>query len=210
MQVHLVAAGIEYGGWVFAAALAAAQMVQAKVGDDPVEPGVEGALEPEVAEVAVGLEEGLLVNVLGVLLVAQHVQREAEDGLVVAADQRVEGGAVAALSFADEFVVFGALLGAGIELRLRQLAAVAWFCPCCAAAFGIVGDDSIVPSVAAHELAVASRSAVIRAAGAKVVALRLRALPATADSAGASSPPASRLKASAFIFPTPESGNGSC
>ena len=43
-------------------------MVEAEVGDDAVDPGVEGALEAEVAEVAISLEEGLLLDVLGILL----------------------------------------------------------------------------------------------------------------------------------------------
>ena len=122
-QVHLIATGVQYGGGIFAAALAPAELVEAEVGDDPVQPGVEGALKPEVAEVAVRFEERLLVDVLRILLVAEHVQRESENGLIVAADERVEGRAVAALRFADELIVFGALEGARFDLRLCQLAA---------------------------------------------------------------------------------------
>ena len=64
------------------------------------------------------------MHVLGVLLVAQHVQRKSQDGLVVAPHQRVEGAAVAALCFPNQIVVFSTLLGARFQLLLCQLAAV--------------------------------------------------------------------------------------
>ena len=40
-------AGIQFRGLVFGASLAAAQVVEANVGDDAVEPGVKAALEAE-------------------------------------------------------------------------------------------------------------------------------------------------------------------
>ena len=89
-QIHLVAAGIQHRGRVFATALAPAQMVQAQVGHNPVQPGIKRALEPEVSQMPVRLQERLLVHVLGVLLVAQHMQRQPQDGLVVAPHQRIE------------------------------------------------------------------------------------------------------------------------
>src|ERR1035437_7791288 len=125
-QVQFVASGIDDCGRIFAAALAAAQVVQAKVGDDPVEPGVERALKPEVSQVAIGLQERLLVDVLGVLLVAQHVQRQAQDRLVETAHQRVERGPVSALRLADEVIIFGALEGARLNLRRGQLPAASF------------------------------------------------------------------------------------
>jgi hypothetical protein len=64
------------------------------------------------------------MHVLGVLLVAEHVQRKPQHGLVVTPHQRVECSAVAALRLADEVVVFAALQGARFQLRLGQLAAV--------------------------------------------------------------------------------------
>src|SRR5271168_2464745 len=44
------------------------QMIETKIGYDPVDPGVEGTFETEAAEIFVGLEEGLLINVLSVRL----------------------------------------------------------------------------------------------------------------------------------------------
>ena len=58
----------------------------------------------------VGLQEGFLMHVLGVLLVAQHMQRQAQHGLVVPSHQRVERRPVAVLGLPDQVVVFGPLL----------------------------------------------------------------------------------------------------
>ena len=57
-------------GLVFATGFAAAKLIQAQICDDTVDPSVEGALKPEVSDVPVGLQEGFLVNVLGVVLAA--------------------------------------------------------------------------------------------------------------------------------------------
>jgi hypothetical protein len=71
--------------------------------------------------VPIGLDEGLLVHVLRVLLVGEHMQRQAKHALVVAANQRVERGAVALLRLADEVVILNPLLRARFQLRRRQL-----------------------------------------------------------------------------------------
>ncbi len=49
----------------------------------------------------VSLEKRLLVNVLGVLFIAEHVQRQTKDGLIVAADEGIEGGPVATLGLTE-------------------------------------------------------------------------------------------------------------
>src|SRR6266550_3548221 len=56
----LVYSGIQLGRLVFGARLSAAQVVQADVGDDAVEPGIKAALEAESVEIPVDLEEGFL------------------------------------------------------------------------------------------------------------------------------------------------------
>lgn len=81
---------------------ALAEEVQAKVGDDAVEPGVEAAIEAEGVEIAMDAEEGLLVDIAGVLLGAQEVEGEAEDGLIVGVDELLEGELVARLRRSDE------------------------------------------------------------------------------------------------------------
>ena len=66
-DTFFVMTGIQFRGLIFRARLAAAQVIQADVGDDAVEPSVKAALETEAMEVAVDLEEGFLVDVASVL-----------------------------------------------------------------------------------------------------------------------------------------------
>src|SRR5216684_5001933 len=56
----LVKAGIHLGSLILGARLAAAQVVQANVGDDAVEPGVKAALKAETVEIAVDLQKCFL------------------------------------------------------------------------------------------------------------------------------------------------------
>src|SRR5207302_5737571 len=94
--------GIQLGRLVFGARLSAAQVVQANVGDDAVEPGIKAALEAEAVEIAVNLEEGFLVNVPGVLWPLHEVQRQAQDVPVEPAHQFLESRAAARLRFRDQ------------------------------------------------------------------------------------------------------------
>src|SRR5208282_785638 len=86
-----------------------AEMVEAEIGDDPVDPGVEGALEAEAAQILVGLEEGLLINVLGVRLGSRQVQRQPQHRLIVMAYQNLEGCAVSLLRLPDQTRVVNAV-----------------------------------------------------------------------------------------------------
>ena len=70
------------------------------------------------------LDERILVNILRVLLVAEHVQRQPQNTLVVPPHQLVERAAIATLRLANQLIVLDALLSPGIHLRLSQLAAV--------------------------------------------------------------------------------------
>ncbi len=72
------------GGRLLGLALPLAVAVDVGVGEDPVEPGLQVGAGPERAERGVGLEEGLLHQVLGVGRVAGHPQR----GPVELVDQR--------------------------------------------------------------------------------------------------------------------------
>ena len=87
---------------IFLAHLLLPQVVQAKIGHDAVDPGVEGALEAEVAHALVRLQKGILINVLGFVLRPGEVHGQPEDRLVVVPHQLLEGGAIAALRFADQ------------------------------------------------------------------------------------------------------------
>ena len=77
-------------------------MVEAEIGHDAVDPGVEGALEAEVAHALVRLQERFLINVLGFVLRSGEMHGQPENGLVVMPHQLLEGSAIAALRFADQ------------------------------------------------------------------------------------------------------------
>ncbi len=110
-----------------------------------------------------------------------------ETGLVVsAADEGVEGAAVTALGLADELVVLSALLGAGVDLRLRQPEVRV---PDCVAAFPIAARDDFTRSPG--RMACPSLPMRPNAKGDG----QMRG----ADKVGANSPFGSMLNASAFI-----------
>ena len=97
---------------IFAAGFFATELVETEVGDDAVDPGIEGALKAEVADIAVGLEEGFLVDVFRIVLGTGEMEGETEDLVLVLADQGVKGGAGAGLRFTDELHLRSAGLGA--------------------------------------------------------------------------------------------------
>ena len=70
----------------------------------------------------VSLDKGLLVNILSILLIPEHMQRQPQYTLVVTSNQRVEGGTLAFLRLADQLIVLDPLLCPSLKLRLRQLA----------------------------------------------------------------------------------------
>ncbi len=85
--------------------LVAAQMVQAAVARDAVEPGPD-VDRPLVGEHrVVGGGQHILQHVLGVLARAEHVPAEGEQAAVVAADEHLEGVLVAAADRGDEPLV---------------------------------------------------------------------------------------------------------
>ncbi len=100
--------GVDDGRLVFRMAATAAQMIEADVGHNAINPGVEGAIEAEPRQVAINLQECFLVDVLGVFGAAQNVEREAQNLAVVALDENFEGGAVARLRALDEDAVISA------------------------------------------------------------------------------------------------------
>src|SRR5690606_21584994 len=73
------------------------QVVLGRVDRDPVQPGVELGVAAEVAERAVGAQEGFLGHVLAFAPVADVAADERDDPVLVLAHQQVERGAVAAL-----------------------------------------------------------------------------------------------------------------
>src|SRR5207245_3235999 len=84
------------------------QVIKAQIGHDPVNPGVEGALKTKAADVLVGLEEGVLVDVLSFVLGAGEMKSEPQHRLVVMPHQFLEGSAVAKLRLADQHRIVNA------------------------------------------------------------------------------------------------------
>jgi hypothetical protein len=64
--------------------LAAAQMIEAHVGDDAVEPGIKAALEAKPVKVAIDLQKGVLVHVPCVFLALHQIQSQSQHVAVVA------------------------------------------------------------------------------------------------------------------------------
>jgi hypothetical protein len=83
----------------------AAEMVQAAVAGDPVEPGARVDRAVVGADGIEGGGEHLLKHVLGVLLGAEHVAAEGEQAGLVALDQRLESAVVTAPDQRDEPLV---------------------------------------------------------------------------------------------------------
>jgi hypothetical protein len=80
-------------------------MVQAEIGNNAINPGVKRALKTEVPDVPVGLQEGLLIDIVRVGVGAGQVQRQAQHGLVILAHQCLESGTVSALGGANQFAI---------------------------------------------------------------------------------------------------------
>src|ERR1700679_3164657 len=115
-------------------------MIEAKISYDAVNPRIKRALEAEASDVLISLEEGVLINILRVVLGAGQVQRQPQHRLIVVAHQFLEGAAVAALRLADENRIVNAA-----------------FLPSHAAPHGVLllTDNAIAGSV--HSVALCSR-----------------------------------------------------
>ncbi len=64
------------------------------------------------------------MDILSILLIAEHMQRQPKHRLVIPPHQSVERGSLALLRLANQLIVLGPLLRPRIQLRLRQLAAI--------------------------------------------------------------------------------------
>ena len=80
-------------------------MVETQIGNDAINPGIERALKAEAPNIYVGAQKGFLVDVLAIFLRSGEMNRQAENGPVVLADQFFESGGIAQLSSADELRV---------------------------------------------------------------------------------------------------------
>ncbi len=84
---------------------AVAQPHQRVVCRDAVYPGAEGRIPPEILEVLVRGQEGVLGDLRRVRLRARHPQRQAEHLVPVGLHQRLEGGHVPGLRARQELLV---------------------------------------------------------------------------------------------------------
>jgi hypothetical protein len=89
-----------------------AQLVQADVGHDPVQPGMKAAIEPERLEVPVDAEKRFLVDIPRIFRRPQQVHGEPKHTLIVSADQLLERVLVAALGRPNQRIHVGTQSGA--------------------------------------------------------------------------------------------------
>ena len=82
--------------------LTATEVVEADIGNNPIQPGVERTIEPESVEVPVDLQKSLLVDIARFIRRPQKVHGDAEDTLVVGPHQTLESILVALLGRADQ------------------------------------------------------------------------------------------------------------
>ena len=82
-----------------------AEMVEAAVASDPVEPGPDVDLTPVGEDRVEGGREDLLQNILGVLARAEHVAAKREQADLVATDERLEGLVLATADQCDEALI---------------------------------------------------------------------------------------------------------
>ena len=61
---------VQKGRLFFRVTAAAAQMIEANIRNDSIDPGVEGAFEAEAAQIAIDLQEGLLIDVSSIFRAA--------------------------------------------------------------------------------------------------------------------------------------------
>ena len=108
-QAVFLARSIRAHRSIFLADLSFAEVIETKVGNDAVNPGVEGTLEAEAAHVLIGLQERVLENILRVVFRPSEMQRQAQHRLVVVANEFLEGSVVSPLRLADQHRVVDAV-----------------------------------------------------------------------------------------------------
>ncbi len=94
-------AGVGLGSLILRPRLTPAQMIQANICNDAVQPGVEAALEAEAMQVAINLQESLLINVARVLGTLHQIQRQPQHVPVIPAHQFLERSTVPRLRLRD-------------------------------------------------------------------------------------------------------------
>src|SRR5713226_2334359 len=96
-DAFVVASAADLRCLVFGTRLAAAQLIEANISYDAVEPGVEAALEAKAMQIAVHLEEGFLINVAGIFRPLHQIKSKPQNVAVVATHQLLERSAATRL-----------------------------------------------------------------------------------------------------------------
>src|SRR5262249_41123357 len=109
-QVYFLSRRIGHHMRIFPARLSLAQVVETKIGDDAEDPCVERTFEAEAADVTISLEEGFLVNVLGISFRVGEAKGEAKNGLIVLPDERLKSSTVTALRGTNQITVIQSAL----------------------------------------------------------------------------------------------------
>ena len=86
------------------------------MGGNAQQPGSEAGVTAKAGQVLQRAQEGLLRHVLGVLLVAQHPQRQGIDPLLVTVSERLEGVQFTRLGASDQREV-----GQLMDRRVRHI-----------------------------------------------------------------------------------------
>jgi hypothetical protein len=86
-----------------------AQLIEAEVGDDAVQPSREAGIEAKLGQITVDAKEGFLVNVARVFFGVKQIVGHAQDVMIMSAHKFVESAGVATLGGTDK-VDFGCTL----------------------------------------------------------------------------------------------------
>src|ERR1700685_3342444 len=90
---------------VFLAYLPLAQVIEAKIGHDAINPRIKRELKAKLTDALVPLQKTFLINILGFVFRAGKMQRQPQHRLIVASHQLLEGSAIATLRLADQYSV---------------------------------------------------------------------------------------------------------
>jgi hypothetical protein len=85
--------------------LSPALMINAKVNQNPAKPGKKSGFFLKPTDSLVGLNEGLLGKIFGIILVSNHTLRNSKGTFLVPFHKSIEGGPISSLNSLDQFLV---------------------------------------------------------------------------------------------------------
>lgn len=96
------------GNWEEEFSFLSREEVQALVGGDPVNPGIEPGVAPKRVQVVVHLNKDLLGEIIGIIVINHHLANQPIDSLLVLTHQEVEPVALRlrVLNLLKKIVVF--------------------------------------------------------------------------------------------------------